>query len=80
MSNGWTRLTKEQQDACSAAARVVEDANMRFVFMLFSREGVGAVISNIEPGDAVPMIDAALEAAKSGVAADDIIDGRERLQ
>jgi len=78
--SGWTRLTKEQQDACSAAARIVEAADMRFVFLLFGRDGIGAVISNVEPGDAVPMIDAALKAAQSGIGADDIIDGRERLQ
>jgi len=77
--SGWTRLTKEQQDACSAAARIVDAADMRFVFLLFGRDGI-AVISNVEPGDAVPMIDAALKAAQSGIGADDIIDGRERLQ
>jgi hypothetical protein len=79
MSNSWTRLTREQQDACSAAARLVEDADMRFVFMMFGRDGVGAVISNVEPADAAPMIEQALKAAKAGVAADDILDGR-RLQ
>jgi hypothetical protein len=79
--SGWVHLTKQQQDAVNAAARIVEDAGMRFVFLLFGDDGqVGALISNIEPADAVPMIDQALKAARADIGADDIIDGKGGLQ
>ena len=78
--NRWDHLPKEQQEAASAAARLVEDAGMRFVFMLFGRDGKGAVISNIDPGDAARLIGEAHMAAKSNVDCDTIGDGRERLQ
>jgi hypothetical protein len=79
--NGWAHLNQQQQDAVSAAARLTEDAGLRFVFLMFAEDGVGAVISNIEPADAVPMISDALKAAKAhvGVEPIDIIE-RERLQ
>jgi hypothetical protein len=79
--NGWAHLNQQQQDAVAAAARLTEDAGLRFVFLMFTEDGVGAVISNIEPGDAVPMISEALKAAKANVGIEpiDIIE-RERLQ
>ena len=79
--SGWAHLNQQQQDAVAAAARLTEDAGLRFVFLMFAENGVGAVVSNIAPDDAVPMIDQALKAAKANVGHEPIdIIGRERLQ
>jgi hypothetical protein len=78
MMNGWELLTKQQQAAASVASALVEDAELRFVFMLFAHNGMGAVISNIAPGDAANMIGEAHKAAKAHVEVTDI--ERERLQ
>jgi hypothetical protein len=61
----WSQLSPHQQEAAKAAARLVEDAELAFVTMLFSSQGGGAVMSNIEPGDAVRLIEGALMAAKN---------------
>jgi len=63
----WSNLTDQQRAAVSAATTLVEDAKMRFVMLLFSHDGVGAVISNIEPNQSVGLIEQALTAAKANV-------------
>ena len=62
---GWKLLGAEQQMAARVAASLIEDADMRFVMMLFGDDKQGAVVSNIEPADAVKLIEAALMAAKA---------------
>ena len=76
---GWDLLDLDQQAASKAAARLIEDAKLRFVMMLFSGDKVGAVISNIDPPNAVGLIEQALRAAKSQCGIEEI-DGRESLQ
>ena len=76
---GWDLLDLDQQAATKAAARLIEDAKLTFVMMLFSGDKVGAVISNIDPPNAVGLIEQALRAAKSQCEIEDI-DGRETLQ
>jgi hypothetical protein len=71
-------LPAPQKQAASVAADLVADAEMRFVMMLFCHDGVGAVISNLEPAQSVGMIEQALKAAKASVEMVEI--GRERLQ
>lgn len=77
--SGWDKLTEDEQVAASVAGKLLEDAKMRFVIMLFGASGQGAVISNIAPGDAAGMIGQAYLAAKASV---DFapIDGKEHLQ
>jgi hypothetical protein len=65
MSVAWDMLSPHQQEAAKAAARLIEEAELQFMMMLFSAGGVGAVIGNIEPVDAVRLIEGALIAAKT---------------
>jgi hypothetical protein len=65
MSRAWDMLAPHQQEAAKAAARLIEEAELQFMMMLFSHGGVGAVIGNIEPTDAVRLIEGALMAAKT---------------
>lgn len=65
MSRPWDMLSPHQQEAAKAAARLIEEAELQFMMMLFSAGGVGAVIGNIEPCDAVRLIEGALIAAKT---------------
>jgi len=64
MSKGWDLLTPHQQDAAKAAARLIEAQDMTFMMLLFGHDKQGAIIANIEPTDAVRLIEAALTAAK----------------
>jgi hypothetical protein len=65
MSRPWDMLAPHQQEAAKAAARLIEEAELQFMMMLFSHGGGGAVIGNIEPVDAVRLIEGALTAAKA---------------
>jgi hypothetical protein len=65
MSVAWDMLSPHQQEAAKAAARLIEEAELQFMMMLFSDGGVGAVLGNIEPVDAVRLIEGALTAAKN---------------
>jgi hypothetical protein len=65
MSVAWDMLSPHQQEAAKAAARLIEEAELQFMMMLFSAGGVRAVIGNIEPVDAVRLIEGALIAAKT---------------
>ena len=76
---GWDLMDAGQQAASKAAARLIEDAKLRFVMMLFRDDRVGAVISNIDPAQAVGLIEQALTAARSQCGIEEI-DGRENLQ
>ena len=68
MTDPWKDvLSAEQRAAASAGARLVEDADLRFVMLLFAEDGRGAVIGNIDPARSVRMIEQALAAAKAGV-------------
>ena len=64
MSQGWDLLSREQQDAARAAARLIEDQDMTYLMLLFCQNKEGAIIANIEPADAVRLIEHALTAAK----------------
>ena len=65
MSRAWEHLSPHQQEAAKAAARLIEEAELQFMMMLFSHGGVSAVIGNIEPTDAIRLIEGALMAAKN---------------
>jgi hypothetical protein len=65
MSVAWAHLSPHQQEAAKAAARLIEEAELQFLMLLFSTTGVGAVVGNIEPTDAVRLIEGALLAAKN---------------
>ena len=75
---GWDFMDANQQAASKAAARLIEDAKLTFVMMLFRDDKIGAVISNIDPPQAVGLIEQALRAAKSQCGIEEI-DGRENL-
>jgi hypothetical protein len=76
---GWDVMDLDQQAAAKAAARLIEDARLTFVMMLFRDDSFGAVISNIDPPNAVGLIEQALRAARSQIGIEEI-DGRETLQ
>jgi hypothetical protein len=76
MSVAWDMLSPHQQAAAKAAARLIEEAELQYMMMLFSAGGVGAVISNIEPTDAVRLIEGALMAAKNTTSYTEIDVGR----
>ena len=65
MTEAWSQLTDRQQRAAKAAANLLEDADMRFVMMLFGADKAGAILANIEPADGVKLIEGALAAAKA---------------
>jgi hypothetical protein len=67
--SGWTQLTPEQQAAAKAAARLIEEEGLQFLMLLFGDDKRGAILGNIEPGDAVRLIDATHAAAKAMAAA-----------
>jgi hypothetical protein len=72
----WDMLSPHQQEAAKAAARLIEEAELQFMMMLFSAAGVGAVVGNIEPVDAVRLIEGALMAAKNTASYSEIDMGR----
>jgi hypothetical protein len=67
-NSGWTQLTETQQAAAKAAARVIEDEGLQFLLLLFGDDKRGAIIGNIEPSEAVRLIEALRAAAKAMVA------------
>lgn len=78
MSQGWDLLSPHQQDAARAAARLIEDQDMTFLMLLHGKDAKGAILANIEPAEAVRMIEFALKAAKSIVEVTEI-STEERL-
>ena len=74
--SAWAMLSPHQQEAAKAAARLIEEAELQFMMMLFSAGGVGAVLGNIEPVDAVRLIEGALIAAKTTASYTEIDMGR----
>lgn len=65
MSQGWDLLTAHQQEAARAAARLIEDQGMTFMMILFGQDKQGALVANIEPADAIRLIEIALVAARN---------------
>ena len=59
MNDAWSQLTLKQQAAAKAAARVIEDEDLQFLILLFGDDKRGAIVGNIEPKDAVRLIEAA---------------------
>ena len=78
MSKGWDLLSPQQQEAARAAARLLEVQDMNFLMLLFGKDERGAILANIEPADAVRLIEMALSAAKSIVEVTEI-STEERL-
>jgi hypothetical protein len=78
MSKGWDLLSPQQQEAARAAARLLEVQDMNFLMLLFGKDERGAILANIEPADAVRLIEMALSAAKSVVEVTEI-STEERL-
>lgn len=76
MSARWDHLSREQQDAARAAARLIEDQGMTFMMLLFGEEKQGAIIANIEPADAIRLIEMALAAARRVVEVTEITEER----
>jgi hypothetical protein len=72
--SGWSQLTPEQQAAAKAAARAIEDEGLQFLLLLFGEDKRGAIIGNIEPREAVRLIEAAHAAAKAMIAGVDVVE------
>ena len=79
MKTGWDLLNEQQHEAARAAARVIGEADMTFLMLLFGPDQQGAILSNVEPGDAVRLIEQALLAAKSILEITEV-DIEQRLQ
>ena len=60
MSDAWSYLSDEQHAAAKAAVRLLEDADMRFMMLLFGSNKAGAILANIEPADGVTLVEGAL--------------------
>jgi hypothetical protein len=78
MSTGFWRLTAEQQAASRAAMEPLCDVGLGFMLMVFTDDGIGTVMSNVDPRLVIGPLEVALKAAKGGVAVEDI--EREPLQ
>ena len=63
MNSAWRHLTGQQQEAAKAAARLLADADLRFLMLLFGGNHAGAILANIEPADSVKLVEGALAAA-----------------
>ena len=74
--NAWEDLTPQQLASAKAAARLIEAENMTFMMLLFGRERTGAILANIEPADAVKLIENALIAAKAALEVTEIAPDR----
>ena len=70
-------LNDEQQAAIRQAASILREADLIFIMMLFGEDKQGAVAANIEPANAVKLIETALMAAMATVEAE---EREERLQ
>ena len=79
MNTGWDLLTEQQHEAVRAAARVIGGADMTFLMLLFGPAKQGAILSNVEPDNAVRLIEQALAAAKATLEVTEI-DMEQRLQ
>jgi hypothetical protein len=79
MTTGWDHLTEKQHEAARAAARVIGEADMTFLMLLFGPDKQGAILANVEPDDAIKLIEHALLAARSIIEVDEI-DIEQRLQ
>ena len=71
MRTAWSHLTDRQQEAAKAAARLLADADLRFLMLLFGADKAGAILANIEPADSVKLIEGALAAAIAAAAKDE---------
>lgn len=79
MKTGWDHLNDQQHEAARAAARVIGEADMTFLMLLFGPDMQGAILSNVEPDNAVRLIEQALTAAKSVLEVTEI-DMEQKLQ
>ena len=79
MTTGWDLLNEQQHEAARAAARVIGDADMTFLMLLFGPDKQGAILSNVEPLNAIGLIEQALAAAKSVLEVTEV-DMEQRLQ
>jgi hypothetical protein len=68
---GLGLLSEEQQEAIRQAGRILAVAELGFVMMLFGDGKQGAVAANIDPANAVRLIETALEAARTTVEAEE---------
>ena len=72
MTSAWSQLTDRQQAAASAAGRLLAEADLRFLMLLFADASeAGAILANIEPADSVKLIEGALAAAIAAAAKDE---------
>jgi len=65
MNDAWRQLSAEQQEAVIEAARLIQAADMQFLMLLFGEGKTGAIVANIEPSNAINLIEEALMAAKA---------------
>ena len=70
MKQAWEALSEGSRAAIEKASWHLRDADLRFVLMVFEGErgdGVGAVVSNIDPSQAVGLMEGAVRAARMNV-------------
>jgi len=76
MSDAWNNLAPAEKEAANDAMQTLSHASLRFVLVVFSDAGVGGVLSNIEPSEALKPLEAALRAAQSGVEVSEVVVDR----
>lgn len=64
-------LNDEQQAAIRQASAILREADLIFIMMLFGEDKRGAIAANIEPANAVRLIETALMAAMATVEAEE---------
>ena len=72
--SAWTQLTDEQQTAAKHAARLFEAEGLLFLLLLFGDDKRGAIIGNIEPAEAVRLIEEAHALAKAMIAGAGVVE------
>ena len=81
MSAGWQTIAEDKRPLIEDAMRTLDHAKVPFVLMVFTLDGAaGAILSNIDPRQAIGPLEAALRAAKADVEVDPIPETGPRVQ
>lgn len=71
---GWDSVPEDKKPALEEVMHMLEHIKMRFVLVVYASDGVGAVLSDVHPSQAIGSLEQVLAAAKAGVGFDRIAD------
>jgi hypothetical protein len=67
-AHGWAKVPEDKRPAIEDAMLTLQSAKVGFVLLVFAREdGLGAILSNLDPRQTIGPLETALAAAKAGV-------------